>query len=252
MNKNAKTTNKHWDNVWVREPRMSLPSRLFVGTRNIQRLLARHLSPGMRVLEIGCAPGKILAWAAKVRKAEVSGLDYSSQGINNAKQLFNALGISGDLRCEDVFETSFKEGSFDFVFSCGVIEHFIEPQKLIDIHIKMFKPGGKALITIPNYGGIYGRLQHCFDSENLAFHNLDIMSESSLVAKVSPHLVNYVRSYPFGRMTSTLISFDKILPKRLVWVLMIFFNVVGIVQPIDIRALCPLLVLEMTRRSEES
>jgi hypothetical protein len=38
-------------------------------------------------------------------------------------------------------------------------------------YLGLLKPGGKALIIIPNYGVIYGRLQQYFDPENLALHN---------------------------------------------------------------------------------
>ncbi len=202
----------------------------------------------MRVLEIGCAPGKILAWVAKVLKAEVSGLDYSTQGIDNARLLFDRLRISGDLRCEDVFETSFKEGSFDVAFSVGVIEHFNNPRQLVEIHVKMLKPGGKALIMIPNYAGVYGRLQDRFAPENLSLHNLAIMNPSSLTALAPSHLVECAKSYPFGRLHSALINLDRMLPKWFAAGLGLCFNMIGLLQPFDIRTFCPLLVLEMTRK----
>jgi 2-polyprenyl-3-methyl-5-hydroxy-6-metoxy-1,4-benzoquinol methylase len=247
---NTKTTKEHWDKAWIRPPRMRLPSRLLVETRNIQRLLDRYVTPGMRLLEIGCAPGKILAWAAKVRKVDVSGIDYSEPGIHHAKRLFKTLGISGSLRCEDIFATSYAERSFDIVFSCGLVEHFNDPIRLIEIHAKMLKPGGKALITIPNYAGIYGRIQRRFDPDNLGLHNLAIMNQLSLVALAPTHLVNQVRCFPFGRLTSTLISLDRVFPRWLAWGVLICFNTIGILQPVDITALCPLLVLEMTRKEE--
>jgi hypothetical protein len=31
-----------------------------------------------------------------------------------------------------------------------------------------------------------------------------------------------------------------------------FFNVLGLIQPVDIEGLCPLLVLEMTRKKEQA
>lgn len=52
-------TPEHWDGAWSAPPR--LPSRLWIGVRNLQRLLRAHVKPGMSVLEVGCAPGKTLA-----------------------------------------------------------------------------------------------------------------------------------------------------------------------------------------------
>ena len=250
-NEGRKTDQTHWDDIWSNKPSMRLPTGIFVGTANICRLLKSYVSPGMRVLEIGCAPGKMLAWVAKVLQARVSGVDYSGYGINTAKELFDKLGISGDLRCEDIFETSFKEGSFDCVISCGVIEHFNNPKQLVDIHVRLVKPGGKAVIIIPNYGGVYGRLQQYFDPENLTLHNLDIMTPSSLKGLASLSIAENVRSYPFGRFSLMLIL-DKKLPKWLAKSLTLFLNVIGHLQPLDISALCPLLVLEITRENTEN
>ena len=146
----------------------------------------------------------MLARVASVLKAGAAGLDYSEPGIKTSKELFAKLGISGDLRC-DVFETSFAKGSFDCVSSCVFIEHFINPEKLVSIHVNLLKPGGKALIIIPNYGGIYGRLQQYFDPENLALHNLKIMTPTALKNLVAPGLVESTRSYHFGRFSLMLI-----------------------------------------------
>lgn len=250
-NEACKTNQDYWNKILSKKPRMRVPSGIFVGTVNLFRLLKRCISPGMSVLEIGCAPGKILAWAATVLKAQVSGLDYSESGINTSKELFSKLGISGDLRCENVLETSFAEGSFDFVFSCGVIEHFNNPEKIVDIHVKLLKPGGKALITIPNYGGIYGRLQQYFDPENLALHNLEIMTPTALKSLVAPSFDGSVRSYPFGRFSLILIL-DKKLPEWLARIMTLFLNVIGHLQPCDISILCPFLVLEISKVDNKS
>jgi 2-polyprenyl-3-methyl-5-hydroxy-6-metoxy-1,4-benzoquinol methylase len=251
MHINAKTDKEYWNNIWVPQPRMTGPAGLFVEMRNIQKLLKRCVTPGMRVLEIGCASGKILAWVAKVLRAEVSGLDYSPRGIENSKLLFDHLGISGDLRCEDVFETSFEEGSFDCVFSFGLIEHFNDPRQIVTIHVSLLKPGGKALMTVPNYAGIYGRVQRYFDSDNLYLHNLNIMNPSSLAALAPSHLLQNIHSYPFGRLNSALISFGRKLPRWIASGLAFCFNTIGLLQPFDIQALCPLLVLQITRKQPD-
>jgi 2-polyprenyl-3-methyl-5-hydroxy-6-metoxy-1,4-benzoquinol methylase len=69
------TTKGHWDEAWAVPPRWRLPSPLIVGTRNMQRILRPEVRAGMRVLEIGCAPGNILGWVDAARGAEVSGPD---------------------------------------------------------------------------------------------------------------------------------------------------------------------------------
>ena len=160
---NDLTSIAQWDESWSDDVRLRVPSSWMITTRNLQQLLRGRVRPADRFLEIGCAPGKLLSWVAAVLKAEVSGLDYSERGLSTAKRLFSALNLQGDLRCEDLRDTSFAPASFDWVVSYGVIEHFDDPRDVVSAHLRLVKPGGTTVMTVPNYGGLYGRLQRYFD-----------------------------------------------------------------------------------------
>jgi 2-polyprenyl-3-methyl-5-hydroxy-6-metoxy-1,4-benzoquinol methylase len=244
------TTRSHWEEAWARPPRWKLPSPLFVTTRNMQRLLRPAVGPGMRVIELGCAPGKILAWVAAKLGAQVAGLDYSERGIGWAKRLFSALDLPADLRCEDVFRTTFEPASFDVVYSSGLIEHFEDPRAIVRTHVELARPGGRAIIAIPDYGGVYGRIQNWLDPENLALHNLRIMRADALERLAPQDLSGAVRSYRAGRLSPWQLSFDRRLPRPLGPAASYLLNGVGLLQPADIPPLCPLLVLEITRRAD--
>jgi 2-polyprenyl-3-methyl-5-hydroxy-6-metoxy-1,4-benzoquinol methylase len=241
------TTRVHWENTWAVPPRWRLPSSLAVSTRNIQRVLRPHVRPGMHVLEVGCAPGKILAWVASALGANVAGLDYSERGIDWSRQLFEVLGLQADLRCEDVFETSFAPGTFDVVYSVGVIEHFDDPRRIVRTHVNLLKPGGKAVITVPNYAGIYGRIQHWFDAESLEWHNLEIMSLEPLARLAPDDLARDVRTYRAGKLNPWQITFERRWPRAVARAVCYAGNGIGLLQPFEIGPLAPILVLEMTR-----
>lgn len=243
-----KTTNEHWDHAWSKPPRMRLPSRLNLSIRNTQRLLRTHVRRGMRFLEIGCAPGKMLAWVAEVLGADVAGLDYSKAGMGFAQQLFDTLGIPGDLRCEDVFDNSFKCDSFDVVYSSGLIEHFDDPRDIVREHVTLLRPGGKAIITIPKLVGWWGFLTGRLDPPVLEMHNLDVMRRSALLALAPSDLVSDARAYHWGRISlHHAVPIHKI--RYLGTVACRFADLLGLLQPFDIPFLCPHLVLEMTRRN---
>lgn len=244
------TTRGHWDEAWAQPPRWKLPSPFFVTTRNMQRLLTPHVRPQMQVLELGCAPGKILAWVASALGARVSGLDYSERGIRWSRTLFDRLGIEADLRCENVFHTTFPAGTFDVVYSSGLIEHFEDPHDIVRAHVLLLKPGGRAIIAIPDYGGLYGRLQRWCDPENLAIHNLGIMNPQALRALAPDDLCEVARVYRAGRLSPWQISFERRLPAPIGKGLSLVLNGVGLVQPADIAPLCPLLVLDLKRRAD--
>jgi 2-polyprenyl-3-methyl-5-hydroxy-6-metoxy-1,4-benzoquinol methylase len=245
------TTVDHWDDVWAGDVRLRLPSSFVISTRNFQRLLRRHVRPGDRFLEIGCAPGKLLAWVAAALKANVSGLDYSEKGLATARRLFKALHLAADFRCEDVRQTTFPSAAFDVVVSFGVIEHFDDPRDVVSRHLDLVKPGGTALMTVPNYRGIYGRLRRYFDAKSLLYHNLDIMTCEGLAALVPQSEAAGARAYPAGRLSPWQVCLGKRWPVPLARCVDHLANVAALLQPFDVPALCPMLVLEITRSTAD-
>ena len=180
MSDNEKTELEHWESAWATRPKMAFPSGVDTGTRNVLRLLKQYMRPGIRYVEIGCAPGKTLSWVAREIQAPVYGIDCSPTGVDMAKWLCEGLGFQADIRCEDAMSSSFEEEAFDLVFSCGLIEHFEDPTPIVAAHVRLIVHGGTALIAVPNYTDIYLKLQACCDPENLAIHNLDIMNVSAM------------------------------------------------------------------------
>lgn len=215
-------------------------------TRNVLRLLRRYFRPGQRYVEVGCAPGKILSWVAREIQAPVCGIDYSPTGVDTANWLCNGLEVKADIRCEDAMNSSFEGGAFDLVFSCGLIEHFEDPAPMVAAHVKLLAPGGTALIAVPNYSGIYLKLQAWCDAENLAIHNLGIMNKQGMkaLAPTSPELTS--RAFHFGSFSPWLISLPAKLG-RMGKVISWGLNFVAHLQPVDIKVLCPLVVLEVRR-----
>ena len=166
--------------------------------------------------------------------------------METARWLCNGLNIAADIRCEDATATTFNVSAFDLVFSCGLIEHFEDPSEMIEAHIQLLAPGGTAVIAIPNYSGIYRRLQEWCDPENLKIHNLQIMNEVSLLALTPDRADLKARAFHFGRFSPWLISLPAKLGnlgKIISWGL----NFVARLQSFEIKSLSPLLVLEVRR-----
>lgn len=245
---NEKTSVAHWDTQWGRAPRMRLPSSLNVSIRNVQRLLRPHVKPGARFLELGCAPGKILLWVAQVLKADVTGLDYSERGMEHARRLFAGLNVPGRLVHEDLFHHSLPAGEFDVVYSSGLIEHFEHPEEVVEIHVRLLRPGGQAILTVPNYGGFYGWALSRLNPANLKLHNLSIMNLATLRSLAfKADRVDEVQTYHFGRFAPWLVPLPATAPKWLTPLIHYPLNLLGLLQAFDWRPLCPLLVLQIRR-----
>lgn len=242
------TTVEHWDAAYQTPIRMRLPSSLLASTVDAQRELRKWIKKGDKVLEIGFAPGKQLAWISAELKASVSGIDFSQPGVALSQALFAHLGLKADLRCEDVFATTFPLNTFDIVYSQGVIEHFADPRAIVRRHFELLRPGGVAVISIPNYGGIYGQLQARWDPENLELHNTDIMTRDAFRDLMPADIADSINVRYAGRLTSALVSFDRKFPTVLSNALFWGVNAIAHLQPFDIDLLAPQLVATGRRR----
>jgi len=109
------------------------------------------------------------------------GVDYSDVGVACNRELFTRNHLdAGNVLEADAFSSSFQESyraCFDVVMSLGVIEHFTaaELDSVIDAHVSLVKPGGRLIVTIPNYRGLNYLLKLLFSRQNLGAHNLSIM-----------------------------------------------------------------------------
>jgi 2-polyprenyl-3-methyl-5-hydroxy-6-metoxy-1,4-benzoquinol methylase len=243
----AKAPAEYWSDVYTRPPRARLPLSIVPSTRNLQRVLRRYIRPGHRVLEIGCAPGKHLAWIAARLQADVAGVEYTESGARLARELFAALRLTADIRCQDAFHTTFPNTSFDVVYSAGLIEHFDNPRVIMRKHVELVKPGGWAVMVLPNYGGIYGRIQKRLDPANLAIHNITIMDKVALRGLAPGDLAAAVNTYRTGSLDISLLNFHTRLPKRLAQMITSMGHLLGMVQPVSIAGLHPFLVLAVQR-----
>lgn len=176
------------------------------------RALEPYVTAKLNFLEVGFAPGKILAWAALKRGANVSGVDYSESGCLTARRYFERAKVSADIRCENVFDTSLNADTFDVVFSRGVIEHFDEPRLIVKKHVELTKKHGLIIILIPNYSGIWRRIQGKIDPKNLSIHNTDIMSPGALEALFDMDSCSIEKSGYLGPLSLSHLSMNRILP----------------------------------------
>jgi SAM-dependent methyltransferase len=90
---------------------------------------------------------EILLWAAE-RGARVAGADIALATIAGARDLLAAhrpAFAAGDVR-----RIPFRDGSFDLVYSMGTIEHFDETREAVAEIYRVLKPGGRALVGVPN------------------------------------------------------------------------------------------------------
>jgi hypothetical protein len=109
-------------------------------------------------LEIGSFPGSFIPTVGR-KGYIVSGVDYNSKNGKELPKWLSSIGINvGEFWTADILE-------------------FIKFKEIIKIHIGLIKPGGKVILTTPNFRGFLQYIPHkIFDDENLKKHYLPSMN----------------------------------------------------------------------------
>jgi SAM-dependent methyltransferase len=125
---------------------------------NERRLFTEHLPSleGLKVLKTDlwdeAKNTRILAWASR-QGAHAYGIDISEPTVIQARAMFETgFGVRHRLRSAvgDVRALPFSDGSFDAVYSMGTIEHFDETERAVEEIVRVLKPGGRAIVGVPN------------------------------------------------------------------------------------------------------
>jgi 2-polyprenyl-3-methyl-5-hydroxy-6-metoxy-1,4-benzoquinol methylase len=103
-----------------------------------------------RMLDIGCASGALGA-AIKARQgAEVVGIEYGPEYAEDAKGRLDDVAV-GDARAiltDDGAEE--RLGTFDCITAADVLEHLTDPYATLDGAVRLLRPGGTVIVSLPN------------------------------------------------------------------------------------------------------
>lgn len=94
-----------------------------------------------KILEVGCGRGSLSAYFSDAGY-ECTLNDSSKTAIQIAKKNFNKFNLAANFNVGDCRKLSFKNNSFDIVFSIGLLEHFRNPKDVINEQLRVLKPGG--------------------------------------------------------------------------------------------------------------
>jgi SAM-dependent methyltransferase len=144
-----------WAAVGARFPDLDGAASTRYYAQNEQRLFTEHLPPlaGLRILKTDlwdeAKNTRILAWASR-QGGRAYGVDISKPVVMQAHAAFETG--AGALRASvgDVRDLPFRDASFDAIYSMGTIEHFDETERAVHEIARVLKPGGRAIVGVPN------------------------------------------------------------------------------------------------------
>ena len=107
--------------------------------------LADNLA-GAVVLDAGCGMGRYLRVAAEGKPRVLVGMDLS-ESVRAARDLTDGLtGVS--LVRGDLLRPPFTDGTFDHIYSLGVLDHTPDPRAAFLAVARLLRPGGRIVIWV--------------------------------------------------------------------------------------------------------
>jgi 2-polyprenyl-3-methyl-5-hydroxy-6-metoxy-1,4-benzoquinol methylase len=111
-----------------------------------------QITPGRRVLDIGCATGALLE-KLRDRGWQPKGVEICTPSAEYARQR-RGLDVS-ELPLE---ENRFPVGTFDLILASHLIEHLNDPASFVRETRRILAPGGRLILTTPNINGFQARI----------------------------------------------------------------------------------------------
>jgi ubiquinone/menaquinone biosynthesis C-methylase UbiE len=139
----------------------------------VERLVKMHLGAGSSLLEIGCGAGNLLLQAV-VRDSFPVALDLSMQALTFVRSRLEEKTSGPDAPCAYACIQSIGEllplpgERFDCVILSEVIEHLPVPEVSIREAARVLRPGGRLLVTTPNYRSLWPVMEWIVDRSNKA------------------------------------------------------------------------------------
>jgi len=115
--------------------------------RHIPEIADFAAHAGDRMLEVGCGIGTDALQFARAG-ARVTGVDASQKSLEMARQRFELNGLQAEFLQADAERLPFENGTFDFVYSHGVLHHTPAPERAVAEILRVLRPGGSALVML--------------------------------------------------------------------------------------------------------
>lgn len=147
----------HWEVFWAERGEAGA---YYSNADRLIENIARALSvQGIWALEVGAGTGRDGLRLAQ-RGARVILLDYAQQAVEMMSGVARRLPGVHVVRA-DACAMPIRTGSVDLVFHQGLLEHFPEPGPLLRENWRVLRPGGIAVVDVPQRYHIYTVLKKC-------------------------------------------------------------------------------------------
>jgi len=128
-------------------------------------LIAEMVTPGARVLDIGCGDGTLLRLLAEKRGVDGRGIELSQAGVNSCV----AQGLSVIQGDADADLVHYPDLAFDFAILSQTIQATYSPHHVLE---QLLRIGKRVVVSFPNFGHWRVRAQLMFGGKMPKTDNL--------------------------------------------------------------------------------
>ncbi|WP_207482288.1 methionine biosynthesis protein MetW [Arenibaculum pallidiluteum] len=109
------------------------------------RLVAEMVTPGSRVLDVGCGDGALLHHLVHERQVDGRGIELSMDGVRQCVSQGLSV-IQGDAEAD---LADYPDDSFDFVVLSQTLQAMRDPRRVL---LELVRIGRHAVVSLPNFG----------------------------------------------------------------------------------------------------
>ncbi|MBW2368028.1 MAG: class I SAM-dependent methyltransferase [Deltaproteobacteria bacterium] len=116
-----------------------------------------NIRPGFKILDIGSGPGRHTCAASQFKDVTAIGADLSFDDITEAKRRLEAYEYMGECRgrwgvlSTNILKLPFGDETFDLVICAEVLEHIPDHQAAMLEIVRVLKPAGDLVVSVPRY-----------------------------------------------------------------------------------------------------
>ncbi len=163
------------------------------------KLILQHITPGTRVVDLGCGDGRLLRRLRDHQQCDVLGIELDHRHLlQTISQGLPVIRADLDNDLNDI-----PDQSFDFAVLSQTLQQVRHPVKLLDEILRIAK---MALVVVPNFGHWKVRLQVLFRGRapvtaDLPYQwyntpNIHVLSMSDFRELIINHDIRIVKEIP--------------------------------------------------------
>jgi len=107
-------------------------------------VIAGHVAPGTRVLDVGCGNGDLLAELQARHNVDARGMEINAERVE--KCVGRGLSVmQGDAECD---LAQYPDGAFDYTILSQTLQTSARPDRMLD---ELLRVGQSAFVSFPNF-----------------------------------------------------------------------------------------------------